>query len=328
MRSPLLLLILTSIGCLPEEERTMCTTDLDGPETCLAAEDVDLETLTASECDLEATEVLGEGTYEPSYGQVGVPACCYPVMSVDPEPNSTCMTGRPYLEDGAATVAASVGDAKDAKDALRGLSEAAEGWLRTAAMEHASVAAFARLTLDLMSLGAPLDLLGEVQRAAADEVAHAELAYGLAGRFAGRPLTPGAFPFQQPVTPRADLAAVAADAAREGCVGETIGAWLAQHAAATAEDPEVKAAWARIAEDEARHAALSWRVVAWALRTGGEDVRAAVAAAFEEPAVIAAQARETDRFAGLLGSADTERLSREAVDRVIQPALVGLLTRL
>ena len=35
-----------------------------------------------------------------------------------------------------------------------------------------------------------------------------------------------------------------------------------------------------LAADEGRHAALAWRTVAWALRVGGDDVRAAVTAAW------------------------------------------------
>jgi len=322
MRSPLLLMILASVGCAVEKETTMCTGDLDGPETCLAPEDVDLDRLSNSECDLEATEVLGEGTYHEQSGQLGEPACCYPVVAVDPDPNSTCMVGRPYLEGGGATVAAARGEAEMDEAAF---SEAAAGWLRTAAMEHASVAAFARLTLDLMALGAPLTLLADVQRATADEVKHAELAYALAGRFSGAVVSPGPFPFQQPITPRMDLAAVAADAAREGCVGETMGAWMALWMVEQATDPEVKAALVRISGDETRHAALSWEIVAWALRTGGPEVREAVLAAFREAPVISAQARFTDRFAGLLGPEDTERLCREAVDEVIQPALRAMI---
>jgi hypothetical protein len=48
-------------------------------------------------------------------------------------------------------------------------------------MEHASVAAFARFTLDLLALGAPADLVQSAQQALGDEIAHAELCFGLAG---------------------------------------------------------------------------------------------------------------------------------------------------
>ena len=47
-------------------------------------------------------------------------------------------------------------------------------WLRQAEEEHASVASFARHTLQLMSFGAPSELLKESQRASVDEIKHAK----------------------------------------------------------------------------------------------------------------------------------------------------------
>jgi hypothetical protein len=41
----------------------------------------------------------------------------------------------------------------------------------------------------------------------------------------------------------------------------------------------VRAALAEIAADEARHAELAWKTVAWAVGAGGEEARAAVARA-------------------------------------------------
>ena len=56
---------------------------------------------------------------------------------------------------------------------------------------------------------------------------------------------------------------IALENAVEGCVRETFGALLGAYQAASAADPEVAAAMAGIAEDEARHAALAWRLAAW-----------------------------------------------------------------
>ena len=46
----------------------------------------------------------------------------------------------------------------------------AECWAQDALAEHASIASFARFTLQLMAVGAPPQLLADTQRAAADEV--------------------------------------------------------------------------------------------------------------------------------------------------------------
>lgn len=53
-------------------------------------------------------------------------------------------------------------------------------------MEHASVAAFARFTLQLLAMGAPAELVQASVGAAADELDHARLRFGIADRFDGR----------------------------------------------------------------------------------------------------------------------------------------------
>jgi hypothetical protein len=57
---------------------------------------------------------------------------------------------------------------------------------------------------------------------------------------------------------------VALDNAVEGCVRETYGALVAHHQAAHAQDEEIRALMRRIADDETRHAQLSWDIAAWA----------------------------------------------------------------
>jgi hypothetical protein len=59
------------------------------------------------------------------------------------------------------------------------------------------------------------------------------------------------------------LAAVATENAREGCIRETYGALLAKWQSLHAEDAELRRAFARIADDEASHAALSWALARW-----------------------------------------------------------------
>ena len=59
-------------------------------------------------------------------------------------------------------------------------------------MEHAAVAAFARLAMQLISFGAPSELVELAIQAQRDEVGHARLAFGLASELAGTPVGPGA----------------------------------------------------------------------------------------------------------------------------------------
>jgi hypothetical protein len=152
----------------------------------------------------------------------------------------------------------------------------AETWLKDALEEHASIAAFARFTMHLLSVGAPPDLVLGAQRASIDEIHHARLCFALAGRYAGTLHGPGPLSLRDAV-PEASLADVAALAAEEGCVGETLGAALAREQLSVARDPEVVRALRKIVRDEARHAELAWSFVRWAVLRGGNDVRRVVA---------------------------------------------------
>jgi hypothetical protein len=157
----------------------------------------------------------------------------------------------------------------------------ARAWLEDARLEHASIASFARFTIELLALGAPADLVLDAQRATADEVEHARLCFALASRYAGEMLGPGPLGIDGAEL-TSSLVECAASAVREGCVGETLAALQASEQLARAADPRVRAALARIADDEARHAELAWRFVRWAIERGGAAVRAAVARAFRE----------------------------------------------
>lgn len=126
-------------------------------------------------------------------------------------------------------------------------------------LEDASVDAFLHLRDELRAHGAGSDLLAAALDAARDEVRHARVTGALARRFGATPTEPCV-----EVMPLRELDVIAAENAAEGCVRETFGALMATYQAATAQDPEVARALAGIADDETRHAALAWRIAAWA----------------------------------------------------------------
>ncbi len=196
--------------------------------------------------------------------------------------------GRPFVVRGAAVCAelverrdwqqvAGAAPFESVDDAT--LGAIAAGWGEDARMEHASIASFARFTLELLAIGAPADLVEAAQEAGLDEIVHARACFGLASRYAGRPLGPDALAvFAMPA--RAGLVEAATAAVEEGCVGETIAALIASEQLAVVCDDAAKQALARIAADEVRHAELAYRFVAWACDVGGAPVRKAVADAF------------------------------------------------
>jgi hypothetical protein len=250
--------------------------------------------------------------------------------------------GRPFLVEDESRTAPIRRDAGDRWEEARATTprthdltadqraELAEAWMKDGLFEHASVASFGRFALELLAVGAPSDLLEQAHRAAIDEVRHARLCLGLASAYAGVPLTPAKFPFDGRVEVDANLATVAARAAREGCIGETLAAILAAEQLLHAEDPAVRAALVVIAEDEARHAELAWRTVAWALRTGGAEVRAAVTAVFAETSVpapsIEARLEASPLLAhGRLSSADVQLTLERGLREVVLPGARALL---
>ncbi|MCY1036491.1 ferritin-like domain-containing protein [Corallococcus sp. BB11-1] len=126
-------------------------------------------------------------------------------------------------------------------------------------LEAASVHAFLRLREELALHGADAGLQDAARRSAMDEVLHTDVTGRIARRFGATPQRPVVAPL--PLRPLLD---VALDNAVEGCVRETYGALVAHHQALHAQDAEVREAMVRIAEDETRHAGLSWDIDQWA----------------------------------------------------------------
>ncbi len=159
-------------------------------------------------------------------------------------------------------------------------------WRENGRTEHASVAAFARLTLDLLGLGAPPSLIAAAQRDALDEVRHAEACFALARAIDGRSVSPGAFPeaARMPSLSRVRLVALAAlavDSLIDGAIHEGVSARLAATVAQRCDEGPVRDALKTIAADEGRHAAHGWDVVEWCVAEGGAPVVRALIGALE-----------------------------------------------
>ena len=140
-----------------------------------------------------------------------------------------------------------------------------------AALEAASVQAFADLLADLIVHRAPVELQHAARCAAADEVRHARACEQLARRHGAA--------CSQVVTapaPRRSLLELAVENAAEGCTRETAGAAVAAWQARTSADPAVRAALATIAREETRHAELAWALQRWLAPRLTRGERAAV----------------------------------------------------
>lgn len=208
-------------------------------------------------------------------------------------------------------------------------------WTRVGLFEHASVASFARFTLELLALGAPPALLRASQRAAADEVHHAELAFALASRYAGAPLGPGPLAVADALD-RPQLEQVTRALILEACIGETLAAIEAHHAAAVARDPQVRAALERIAADELRHAELGWACLRWLLDRHGAELctfalrclDVGLGAIDIEHGVDTPADAELCEAHGLLAPDRRNRVRADAIERVLAPCVDTLRSQL
>jgi hypothetical protein len=156
-------------------------------------------------------------------------------------------------------------------------------------LEAASVEAFRILRDELRAHRAPRKLIAAAARAARDEIRHTRATGALARRFGARA---GSAEVDR-IAPRS-IEAMALENAVEGCVRETYGALLATWQARVARDPVVRAAMRRIARDETRHAALSWRVGRWLETRLDSEARRRVERAKQAEARLILRSAEND----------------------------------
>jgi len=251
----------------------------------------------------------------------------------------SCAIGRPFLVQGLQRLAPIASHTDwlerawqpgliECDETLR--AELAEQWARIALMEHASVAAFARFTLQLMSQGAPAWLVEQATAAMADETKHAKACFAVASGYAGTPLGPGSLAVEHSLD-ESSLEAIVRTTIREGCLGETAAAIEAREAAAHALDPKLRELLLLIAEDETRHAQLAYSFVKWALELGDPALEQAVRREF---AALAAETSDADstltdsEFALLQHGIAPEALRRsirsQAISEVILPCSQSL----
>ena len=257
----------------------------------------------------------------------------------DAEPDVTMTVRRPFLV-GASLRKASIvrrhdwGGATSPSPDLDRKTRAllALAWSEDGRDEHASIAAFARFTMLLLSVGAPPHFIIASQRASLDEVRHARDCFALADRYGAVAVGPSPLVVHDCLG-LTSLVEIAALAAQEGCLGETIGVALVEEALAGARDPAVAEILTRVHRDEIRHAELAWRFARWAIERGGAPVRSAVETAILE---AIAETRRTPirdygidddawRAHGRLTCREARATSERAIREVVMPCMEALL---
>ncbi|MBC8066823.1 MAG: ferritin-like domain-containing protein [Deltaproteobacteria bacterium] len=193
------------------------------------------------------------------------------------------------------------------------------------------MAAFARLAIDLMVHGAPAELVDAAHVAARDEIRHAQHCYGIASVFGGKRLGPGALALSASASP-STLEQLAVECFRDGCVNETVAALCVAEGSRCAASPAIRDTLAAIADDEARHAELSYRILAWALNEGDASLRGRIAIELDlvrDELVLAPTAGvahpDHDASTGLLDPRTAAAVRRRVLAEVVIPCTEALL---
>ncbi len=268
--------------------------------------------------------------------------CCYWFAAYDQH-----CPGRPFVvdqdarlpgsrrrQDWAAPVEPTVEPTVEPSPELREV--VARAWLEQAAHEHASIASFSRFIMELLSCGAPADLLTSATVALGEEVEHARLFYGLASHHLGHAVGPTSLDVAGALDDR-DFDRIVLSAVCEGCIAETVSAWHVRVAARSVRSSSMAAVLDCVADQELEHALLAWRFVAWALGRASEQLVERVAAAFADAELsvprgprLPAGAPELAMLAhGLLPPRIHALEARRALRRLVRPAaaLLGLSSR-
>ena len=207
------------------------------------------------------------------------------------------------------------------------LLAAARFYTTMAAYEHASVASFSRLSLQLLALSAPSSLVREASASALDEIEHARLGYAIASVFSGKTIGPDKLP-EATAALSMGMEDFIAALVFEGCVGETLSAAEVREASERADDDSLRAVLSRIADDEERHAAFSWRILAWALSVTGERGKEiahdSFVAAFSHYTLDQQSDDTSLEVVGILSTRSMSLIRRDIFRNVIAPCALHL----
>lgn len=250
------------------------------------------------------------------------PVCC---QSSPPH----CPGGRPFVVDGQARLPQLVAE-PIAADASALSAALAQSWAQDGLAEYASIASFARLTLQLMAFGAPARLIEASQQASLDEQRHARLCFAESARHSGRRVEPGSLDIGR-ACDSLDFESFMLLNLVEGCVGETLAALHVAEQARLAASPALARTLTEISEDETRHAELAFEILRFGLTVDRPATLAALRRVLEmrfEDRVAACDDGVSDatwEAHGRLSAQTRRRIHKEGWNLVLAPLLQGLL---
>ncbi len=205
-------------------------------------------------------------------------------------------------------------------DLIRGLAVA---WGERAAGAMRQVFGFARLGLQLMSIGAPALHIEAIGRAQTEMLHHTRVLYAIATTCSGAVMRPQPIALQ-PADVSTDRVDIIRHLVGECALDATLGASRA-HATATVTTPRlIREALEELAQDQAQHARAAWGAAAWLLAINPGLRHAAERAVRAPPHGAYRPAPPGSRGLGFLTAAEDSRITSATWRSVIVPCANAL----
>lgn len=164
------------------------------------------------------------------------------------------------------------------------LPAVAREWGRRTVAEYTSAALTQQITLWLLLVGGPPDLVRAGLRVVEDELAHSELAADVSDAAGASGERPALDPAGLAIGDGDPAASLVSWTVRSLCVGETVAVPLFRLLRSRCTVPVARVALDRVLRDEPHHRQLGWDLLDWLLLVGGGQVAQSVTE--EVPALL------------------------------------------
>lgn len=345
-------LMVTTIGCGKKQADGQYCLGVEEDAECPSVDAVnDADMPYEPECStikyLEVTELSSQsdapylGYYGRDFGDTGDDedgdTCCYTAIYREKLGAPDCVVGRPFVREEKNLVAelkeadhsswkegTQIDDVIEYGTAVE-REFAGEFYLQVARYEHASVASFNRFALELIQFGAPPELLRLAQKAATDEIRHAQSSFSIANRLLKTKLQPGTLDIN--VEFHTNFRDFAAAILEEGAIQETIASLIAAEQLRVCKDAAISKYLQEVVLEEAEHAELAYASLRWCIEIGGEEIKDLIRERLEQEFVFSFSQFpvEAIEVLGLPSQDMVQATIDRGLRRVIIPSLRSLL---
>lgn len=178
---------------------------------------------------------------------------------------------------------------------------------------------------ELMQLGAPPKLLELAQKAATDEIRHAQSAFSIANRLLRTSFQPAKLDINVPF--HQDLKSFALAVLEEAAISETLGVLIASEQLRISEDEMIKQYLQEVMFEESEHSELAYETLRWCIEIGGEEIRELIQERLTQPFSYSLEQypEEAIEELGILSKEMVKTTIEMGIFRVVIPSLRSLV---